>query len=89
MYTTFMIRTQFNLSEETHRELIRISQTKGTSMAELAREFINEGVERVKDTDDTGVTAIENLFKIQAKGGPKDLSTNLDHYLYGAPKRQI
>jgi hypothetical protein len=91
MYTSFMNmkRTQFNISEVTYRELIRISQVKGTSMAEVARGILEEGIDRVKDIDNTGVTAIENLLKIQATGGPKDLSTNLDHYLYGGPKKQI
>jgi predicted DNA-binding protein len=83
-----MIRTQIYLPEETHKELTSLAEVKRQPMAQIVRDFIEDGVKRVKEIDNTGITAIENLLKIKATGGPKDLSTNLDHYLYGGPKKK-
>ncbi len=40
------------------------------------------------ERDKNGKKALLSLLQIKAKGGPKDLSKNLDHYLYGSPKRK-
>jgi len=82
-----MIRTQIYIPEETHKELTKLAEVKKQPMAQIVRDKFEDGVKRVREIDNTGVTAIENLLKIQATGGPKDLSTNLDYYLYGGPKK--
>lgn len=83
-----MIRTQIYIPEPIHEALTRLAAVKAKPMAQIVREFIEEGVRNTQAVDDTGVKAIENLLKIQATGGPKDLSTNLDYYLYGGPKKE-
>jgi hypothetical protein len=56
-------------------------------MAQVVREFIEEGVKKATAIDYTGKTALRALASLKLKGGPKDLSHNLDHYLYGGPKK--
>lgn len=81
-----MIRTQIYIPETIHKELVRLAQEKQEPMAHIVRVFIEEGIGKTKNADYTGKTAIRNILKVQARGGPQDLSTNHDHYLYGGPK---
>lgn len=41
------------------------------------------------EIDRSGKQVLRNLLKLNLTGGPKDLSTNIDHYLYGAPKKLL
>ena len=82
-----MLRTQISLPPVMHRKLNRLAQERGQSMAEIVRSAVEKELEASEQVDHSGKTAIRNLLNIRAKGGPKDLSYNLDHYLYGAPKR--
>lgn len=36
--------------------------------------------------DDSGRDVMQALTELQAQGGPRDLSKNIDHYLYGGKK---
>ncbi len=83
-----MIRTQVYLEETARQELKKIAVIKGQPMAQVVRDFIEEGVQKVKQTDYSGKTTLQALANLRLKGGPKDLSTNLDYYLYGGPKRE-
>ena len=87
MYIAAMIRTQIYIPQPLHRQLIRIAHKRGRSMAQMIREFIATGLEQNKAKDDGGKKAIANLLNIKSSSGPRDLSRNLDHYLYGgSPK---
>ncbi len=81
-----MIRTQIYIPETLHTKLQRLAEEKRQPMAALVRQFIEDGV-RTTGQDISGKTTIKQLLQIQARGGPNDLSTNLDHYLYGGPKK--
>jgi len=83
-----MIRTQIYLPNEMHSQLQQIAQAKSTSMAQITRKFIEKGLKTSKDIDTSGKTVMRKLLNMNIKGGPKDLSTNLDHYLYGGPKKK-
>lgn len=83
-----MIRTQIYIPEITHKELTKLAEVKGQSMAQVVRDFIEEGVKKATEIDYTGKTVLRNLLDMKLTGGPKDLSTNLDHYLYGEPKKK-
>jgi len=48
---------------------------------------IEEGIQKNNDVDYSGRSALLKLVSMKVKGGPKDLSANLDHYLYGGPKK--
>ena len=82
-----MIKKQIYISEPTDQELIRIAQVKGKPVAEVVRTFIEEGIQKTNDIDYSGRSALQKLVSLKFKGGPKDLSANLDHYLYGGPKK--
>lgn len=82
-----MIRTQIYLPENDHKELNQIAKKKKQPMAAIIRWFIKTGLKKEKTIDRSGKTVMKRLLDIKAKGGPEDLSSNLDHYLYGAPKK--
>ncbi len=83
-----MIRTQIYLDEETHQALTTLAKEEQGSMAKIAREILNEGVQKRKGQDKSGKAVLERLLSIQSTGGPTDLSKNLDHYLYGSSKHE-
>jgi predicted DNA-binding protein len=83
-----MIRTQIYIPETTHKELARLAEAKRQSMAQVVRELIEEGVQKVKHTDYSGKATLMALVNLKLTGGPQDLSHNLDHYLYGGPKKE-
>ena len=84
MYTITMIRTQIYVPDNIHRQLIQEAQKQGASMAHLVRNFIEAGLRHKKNTDTSGKSALEALLRMSVKGGPKNLSANLDQYLYGS-----
>jgi len=84
MYTLGMVRTQIYIPDNVHHQLMHEAQKQGSSMAQLVRNFIEAGLQHKKDTDQSGKSAIEGLLRMSVKGGPKDLSANLDQYLYGS-----
>lgn len=83
-----MIRTQIYIPEVLHRKLMHIAKTEDVSMAKVARDILEEGTKERKKVDRSGIKTLEALSKLGFTGGPKDLSENLDHYLYGAPKKK-
>lgn len=82
-----MIRTQIYIPQNIHNKLTRLAKQRGEPMAEVVRELLEYGLEKKKNVDCTGKTAIENLLKIQATEGPRDLSKHIDYYLYGGFKK--
>jgi len=83
-----MIRTQVYLEEQTHKDLQHLAQQEQKSMAEVTREILKVGVAKRKTVDTSG---IKNLLAIANMGLVSDdpyLSENIDHYLYGAPKKK-
>lgn len=82
-----MIRTQIYIPEDEHRELLIVARKTGQPMAALIRSFIKRGLKEEKTIDRSGKETLKRLLAIGATGGPKDLSVNLDHYLYGGPKK--
>lgn len=89
MYSEKMIRTQIYLDPKTHKRLLNLAKTKKTSMAQIVRESVEEKIEKEEKKDTSGIEVMLRLANIRAKGGPKDLSTNIDHYLYGFPKKKV
>ena len=83
MYTS-MKRTQIYLPEETHQTLVLEAKKEKRSMAEVARELIDKGLEAKKT--ETRVNIFEIMAK-SAKEGPADLSTSYKEYLYGSKSK--
>lgn len=84
-----MVRTQIYLDETTHKKLLKLAKARNTSMAQLVREAAEEKVKNLEERDTSGVQVLQSLIDNAVTGGPKDLSTNIDHYLYGAPKKKV
>ena len=86
---SIMIRTQVYLDDQIHKDLIQLAQQENKSMAEVTRDILKEGITKKKTIDTSGKTTLQKLFAIQATGGDDpSLSENIDHYLYGAPKKR-
>lgn len=82
-----MKRTQIYLHEDQHKTLMTLVKQRKKPMGELIRLFIKEGLKKEDRSSDAGIRALEKLMKIKATEGPIDLSRNIDHYLYGFPKK--
>jgi len=76
-----MIRTQLYLPEEITLELKLLAQQLNTSVAETIREVIAKGLPQIKKKKAKNLDAIVGMVK--SDRAPKDLSENLDKYLYG------
>lgn len=83
-----MIRTQIYIPEDEHKELLTVARKTGQPMAAIIRSFIKHGLKEEKTVDRSGKDVLKRLLTIGATGGPKDVSVNLDHYLYGGPKKK-
>lgn len=81
-----MIRTQIYIPKYTHERLLQIARARKEAVAKLVRDFIEAGLEKTP-LDSSGKQALKALGQLKLKGGPKDLSKNLDHYLYGKRER--
>ena len=83
-----MVRTQIYLSSRQQEYLQRQAQREGETMAGMIRRFIDEKMEVPADAWSTNSLLDLPPEDPAAAHLPKDGSTNLDHYVYGAPKRQ-
>ena len=85
-----MIRTQIYIPEKMYTSLNRLAQERGEPMAKVTRELLEKGLEEVAQKDTSGKEALNRLLELKAYGGPKDLSSRHDYYLYvaDAPKKQ-
>jgi post-segregation antitoxin (ccd killing protein) len=75
-----MIRTQVYIPDELHRDLMLLTKEAGVNFSTLIREGVEEVIKkkRVKKAKSWGVGFIGAI-----KGGPRDLSSKIDYYLYG------
>jgi len=76
-----MIRTQIYIPETLHERSKMVARSKKQSLANLYRGFIASGLKASNRGGD--LTA---LAKLNIKGGPKNLSRDIDKYLYGDKK---
>lgn len=77
-----MIRTQIYIPETLHERAKNVARTKKQSLANLYRGFIANGLEDSKNRGGD----LTSLAKLNLKGGPKNLSRDIDKYLYGGKK---
>ncbi|OGG17137.1 hypothetical protein A3D77_01110 [Candidatus Gottesmanbacteria bacterium RIFCSPHIGHO2_02_FULL_39_11] len=77
-----MTRTQIYLPGDQLIQLQFLAKKKNTKMSKLIRAFIEHGIENERKK------AKKNTFLTDLAGsvtkGPKDVSKNLDKYLYGS-----
>lgn len=77
-----MIRTQIYIKETLHERAKTIAKRRKQSLADLYRSFIAEGLK----ADERHGVDLTSLANLGLKGGPKDLSSEMDEYLYGSKK---
>ncbi len=77
-----MIRTQVYLPRELYQEVKLVAEKESKKSAQVVRELLHEGLIRRKKKGTIGESLLD-LASVAVKGGPPDLSTNHDKYLYG------
>lgn len=80
-----MIRTQIYIPKAAHLKLANLSRAYKEPIAKIVRDFIDQCLRKV-EMDYSGKSAMQAISGLKLRGGPKDLSANLDNYLYGARK---
>ena len=88
MYAYSMKRTQIYLPETIHRRLKQLALQHKRAMADIVRDILEQELHVTTERDDSGVSVLRDVADIKGAAGPADLSTNLDHYLYGGPKKK-
>jgi hypothetical protein len=83
-----MIRTQIYLSREEHDFLATEARRLDKPMAAIIRQFIDEKME-IPDDAWTNNPMLEPTPDDPNWKSPRDAAVNLDHYLYGSPKKWI
>lgn len=84
-----MQRTQIYLDDQLRRDLQSLAKREEKSMAEIARGILREGVKKEKNTQNAGIAVLHAIADMKITGGDDPyLSSNIDHYLYGAPKKK-
>lgn len=80
-----MIRTQMYLPKELYQSVSLVAKREKKTKAEVIRKALEEGLKKTSRTKNAGDVLLEIARvaeKLNAKG-PKDLSQNIDKYLYG------
>ena len=75
-----MIRTQIYIPSSLHQTAKNIAQRKNEPLAKLLRELIASGL--IKEKSKLQPKSLSSLESLNISGGPKDLSQNMDRYLY-------
>lgn len=76
-----MIRTQIYLPKQLYEDVKFVAQKEDKKAAQVVRDLLNEALLKRKKQVSIG-EAFLDLASIGVKGGPPDLSTNHDKYLY-------
>lgn len=87
VYINNMLRTQIYLPHSQIRALKDEAEKQKTSVSEVVRQAIDENLvkkEKPKKKFKNSGEWLEYVRKhVSFKGGPKDLASNIDKYLYG------
>lgn len=84
-----MHRTQLLLPRDLHRRAAEAARARRMSLGNLVREALAEYLARSGGVE-PAAEAVEEILLAQPFEDPEPdprLSTNVDHYLYGAPRR--
>jgi len=79
-----MIRTQVYLPDDLYKEMLLVSQSFNIKTSDLFREGLKKEIKYKTKKNKTSFPLM-NLIATGSKGGPKDLATNHDYYLYVEP----
>ena len=83
-----MKRTQLYIDQETYRLATVHAKMRGITISELVRQGLRTQIKQtLKENSLKKLVLFAEKFP-DLPGTPTDMSTNLDHYLYGTPKRR-
>ncbi len=80
LYIRCMIRTQIYLTQDLHREIKSLAEKEKKSQADIIRRALKKGLKRNRSKETAG-DALLRIARLAGRG-PKDLSKNIDKYLY-------
>jgi len=75
-----MIRTQVYIPETVHQAVKLVASQKNKTLADIIRLYIVSGLKKERSRKQS--QGLESIINLGIAGGPKDLSENLDKYLY-------
>ena len=81
-----MLKTYLYVPDELNNEVETLAKLESKSKAEIIRSALREGVGVIKKKRASSAEALLEIARIGKKNracGPKDLSRNLDKYLWG------
>lgn len=81
LYIKHMIRTQVYLTQGLHQDINLLAQKEKRPAAELIRELLQQGLNQKYHHKSTKEALLDFAAGAE-KGGPADLSENIDKYLY-------
>jgi hypothetical protein len=81
-----MVRKQIYLTRAQERRLKQEAARQRRAEAEIIREALDRGLGQEPATGGVARDPFWDIIGL-ARGGRGDLSENVDHYLYGAPRK--
>ena len=78
-----MKRTQINLDEKTYYQLISFARKEKISLSGAIRTLVSKKLDKEQDIKNNPVLGLVELGKKFKGKMPKNLSSNIDYYLYG------
>ncbi|OGE09985.1 hypothetical protein A3A60_03870 [Candidatus Curtissbacteria bacterium RIFCSPLOWO2_01_FULL_42_26] len=80
-----MIRTQVYLTKDLHQSINEAAKRERKAKAQIIRDTLEEGLKKRQKSQKNAGDALLELARLGEKlnfRGPKDLSKNIDKYLY-------
>ena len=89
-----MIKTQVYFTDDQSQMIDALVSQKGIKKSKLIRWIVDEGIKKVKNVQKKksavdGLIAMAEDAKRQGLTGPRDLSENIDEYLYGSKSEYV
>ena len=81
-----MLKTYLYIPEQLERKIKITAETQNKSKAEVIRQALEKGISAVTQQGTVSAQALLKIAEVGEKNkpqGPKDLSSNLDNYLWG------
>lgn len=77
-----MIRTQVYLPKQLYQNIDLVAKKEKKAKAQVIREALEKGIEQKRENGGKVLLEIAAMAKKRGWKGPKDLSINIDKYLY-------
>jgi len=84
-----MLKTYLYIPDELDKQIIKAAKSQKKSKAEIIRQALEKGISAVAQQGTVSARALLKIAEVGEKykpKGPRDLSANLDKYLWGINK---